>query len=287
MRESRPIAPWSTVPQAARRALSHRELLYNLVRRDLRSRYRWSVLGWVWSLLNPAATALIYAFVFTKILPITPRPGVVSGQTSFVVFLLSGILPWNSFVNGVNSGMSSLIGAAGIIKKVPFPREHLVVAPVLAMGVSFFIEISVLVAFIVAIGGLAISLIPYLVVLVLLLTVFVVGVALLFATLNVRLRDVQYLVGILFMVWFYLTPIIYEVSRIPERLDLWGHSLPLRSIMLLNPMSRFVQAFRNCLYDGLAPGPESILGLAVISVATTVLGYCFFARRAPWLAEEL
>ena len=272
---------------ALERAIASRHLLLNLVQRDLRTRYRRSVLGWGWSMVNPAITTLIYVFVFSQFFHVHPGPGVPSGQSNFGFFLLAGLLPWNLLTGGVNGGMGALLGGAGLMSKVSFSREHLVAGTVIAMAVSFCIELGVLTVLELTTGYIAIQMLPVAFVIVVLLTIFVLGIALWFAALNIRYRDIQHLVGVFFLVWFYLTPIVYPPETIPKHSMILGHSVPMRDLLMLNPMSRFVQAIRNCFYDITLPGLNTMLALTVLSVVSFTLGYSFFISRSARFIEEL
>lgn len=272
---------------ALRRAIGEHELLTNLLLRDLRSRYRRTLVGWGWSMLNPALMAVIYTFVFTVFFKVRPDPGQPSGMTEYAFYLLSGLLPWNALVNGATGGIGALMGGAGLLSKVRFAREHLVLSTVLAMIVSLGVELLVLAALILVAGHMVLQYLVVCAVLMVLLAMFVAGIALALSALNVRYRDVQHLTGIGFLVWFYLTPVVYPASLIPEHRTVLGASIPLRSILGMNPMSRFILAFRNCLFDGRLPGAGTMAGLVLTSTVTFVVGYRFFIRRAPWFAEEL
>ena len=276
-----------TVLNSLKRSWHDRELLVNLVQRDLRARYRRSVLGWGWAMINPAVTTAVYGFVFTVFFHIKPKPGDPSGLRNFAFFLLAGILPWNVLQNGVNIAIGALLGGGAMMQKVYFARDHLVGGPVYAMVVSFLIELGVLATLELVTGHVMLQLIPVVLVLVLLLSMFVMGVALFFASLNIRYRDVQHLTSVFFLVWFYLTPVVYPIQLIPMQYSVWGRTLPLRSIFLLNPMARFLQAFRNCFFDIRLPGINTMVALVLISLGTFLAGYRFFIRRAPWFVEEL
>ncbi len=272
---------------AARRAFGERELLWNLLLRDLRSRYRRTTVGWLWSMINPAVMTAIYSFVFTVFFHVQPAAGVPSGMRAYAFYLLGGLLPWNTLVNGVTGASAALVGGGGLMAKVRFSREHLVLATVLAMSASLLVELAVL-GLMELIGGYVVfHLLPVVLFLVFLLTLFISGVGLIVAALNLRYRDVQHLISIGFLVWFYLTPVIYPVGLIPERFTILGAELPLRTILGMNPMSRFILAFRNCFFDITLPGFGTLAGLTGISVATFLIGYRFFIRRAPWFVEEL
>ena len=264
-----------------------RELMVNLTLRELRGKYKRSLLGWSWSLLNPLATMLIFSLVFRYFLKVDPDTGDPSGLKAFAFFLLCGLLPWNYLSNGINGSMGALVGNSNLIKKVYFPREILVAANVASWLVSLGIEMGVLAAALVIAGNFVVPwLVPVLVV-VAVQTAFVFGLGLVLSVLNVYFRDVQYLVGIATQVWFYATPIVYPISLVPRRADNAGFDVPVRRIYDLNPMVRFVEAYRNCLYDLRLPSFGTwayIVGAAALALAGGLLA---FRRLEPKLAEEL
>jgi lipopolysaccharide transport system permease protein len=263
-----------------------REMLVNLTLRELRGKYKRSLLGWSWSLLNPLATMLIFTLVFRFILKIPVDEGDPSGMKIFAFFLLCGLLPWNFTAAGMTGAMGTLIANSNLIKKVYFPREILVIANVLASAVSLLIELAVLSVALMLFGNFVLPWLPVLVVLVALQTLFVIGIGLLMSVLNVYFRDVQHLVGILLQLWFYATPIIYPLSLVRDA-TLWGHEIPLRALYRLNPMVGFVEAVRDCLYDLRFPSAGDLAYLVVVALATLAVGVAVFTRLEAKLAEEL
>jgi ABC-type polysaccharide/polyol phosphate export permease len=282
-RRQRPVAVWPAIHEAWR----ERELLLSLLQRDLRVRYRRTALGWFWSMLNPAATTVVYSVVFSYFLGVRPQAGDPSGITTYAFYLLAGSLAWNLLVNGVMQGMSALIGGSSLISKVKFSKEHLVISTVLSLTVTLLLELVVLCFLQLTIGKFPILYLPMALLVVVLLAIFTTGVALWAAALNFRYRDVQHILTIGFMVWFFLTPIVYPRERIPTHWVVRGRHLPMRSIMELNPMNRFVMVFRNFFFDHRLPGFNTMIGLLAISALTFMAGYRYFVRRAPWFAEEL
>jgi lipopolysaccharide transport system permease protein len=272
---------------AVREAYRDRDVLFALTRRELSTRYRRSALGWAWSLVNPALTTIVYTFVFSVFLQVTPPTGSPSGISNFALYLICGLLPWTFFVSSIVTSSSALVGSAGIISKVRFAREHVVLAPVLALGFSLLIELGVVVLFLVVSGRNPLPYLPVLLVLIGLLAGFAGGLSLLLAPLSARYRDVPHLLGIGFMAWFYLTPITYPLDRVPEHVNVLGKRFDLHQVLLLNPMARFVQAIRNCLYDLSLPGATTFFTLCTISVVTLVLGYWSFVHRSNRLIEVL
>ena len=266
---------------------SSRELMANLTLRELRSKYKRSFLGWTWSLLNPLATMAIFTVVFSTFLKIDPDVGDPSGLKNFAFFLLCGLLPWNFLSAGMTSSMGALVGNANLIKKVYFPREILVSATVVSWAFSFLIELGVLAVALLVAGNMVLPWVPVVVLLVALQSVFVLGVGLALSVLNVYFRDVQHFIGILLQLWFYATPIVYPIKYVPETQSVFGWDVPLRTIYELNPMVRFVEVFRNVLYDLRFPSFADVAYLVGVSAVALVIGMAVFSRLEPRLAEEL
>ncbi|MDQ3680162.1 MAG: ABC transporter permease [Actinomycetota bacterium] len=264
-----------------------RELLINLTLRELRTKYKRSVLGWAWSLLNPVALMLIYTLIFQVFLRVQPPAGASNGLKSFPLFLLSGLLAWNFVVNATNGSIDTLLINANLIKKTYFPRELLVASQVTAWFVSLLIEMLLLcVAFMVS-GNLVLAYVPITLLILVALAAFVTGMGLAFSVVNVYFRDVRHLVGIAFQLWFYLSPILYPVSLVKERVELLGVDLPARTIYNLNPMVSFVEAIRDCLYDLQVPSAARMGSLLLVSAGTFLAGLYLFKRLEGRLAEEL
>jgi ABC-2 type transport system permease protein len=264
-----------------------RELLVNLTLRELRGKYKRSLLGWAWSLLNPLASMAIFTVVFLYFLKVPVPRGNPSGLHVFALFLLCGLLPWNFLANGVTGSMGAVLGNANLIKKVYFPRELLVAATVASWVVSLLVELGVLALAMLVAGNGVLPWLPAVVLLVALQTVFVLGIGLLLGVVNVFFRDVQHLVGIVLQIWFYATPVVYPLSVVPKTAEAFGYDIPVRFLYGLNPMVRFVEAYRSLLYDVRAPGAGDIAYLIVVSVGALALGLAVFNRLEPALAEEL
>jgi ABC-type polysaccharide/polyol phosphate export permease len=261
---------------------SSRELLWNLTLRELRTKYRRSVLGWAWSMLNPLATVAIYSFVFGKLLGAQAERGDPSGLDNFALFLLCGLLPWNFFGLVQNLGMGALIGNAGLVRKVAFPREVLVLAQVGHGMVQFGIEMLLLAVVLLIAGSPILPWLPVTILLMLMLAAFAAGLALALSAIGVYFRDLPYLWAIVLQVWFFATPIVYPPTLLAEQLPTWANRL-----LSYNPMARYCAAFRRTLYDGTAPGWLSMLALAAMSAAMLMIGWKIFERLSVRFAEEL
>ncbi|HUP73220.1 MAG TPA: ABC transporter permease [Acidimicrobiales bacterium] len=260
-----------------------RELIANLTLRELRGRYKRSVLGWTWSLLNPLSTVVIYSIVFGVLLDGSNPTGDPSGVDNFTVWLLCGLLPWTFFGGSLNGAMGVLTGNASLIRKVYFPREGLVLSFVASMLVTFLIEMGVLLVILVVFGNNIWPWLPLVALLMVVQTVFITGFALALSVLNVYFRDIQYLVGaILLQAWFFLTPIVYPIELVNLRA-----SKPVARLYSWNPMVRYVETYRDLLYDN--RGPTLVNTVYLISTAAIVLaiGMAIFRRYESRLAEEL
>jgi homopolymeric O-antigen transport system permease protein len=259
-----------------------RELLWNLTLRELRTKYRRSILGWTWSMLNPLATTVIYSFVFGTVLGSTAPPGDPSGLDNFALYLLCGLLPWNFFTLVQNLGMGSMIANAGLVRKVAFPREVLVFAQVGHAITQFSIEMTLLAVVLLIAGSWILPWLPVTILLMAMLAVFASGFGLALAAIGVYFRDLPYLWTIVLQAWFFATPIVYPPSVLNQNLPDWASR-----VLSYNPMARFTEAFRRLLYDGTAPGWPSMGALLVLSFVSLALGWKIFTKLSRRFAEEL
>lgn len=267
---------------AVTRVIESRELLWNLTLRELRTKYRRSLLGWSWSMLNPLATVAIYGFVFGVLFESTAPPGDPSGLTGFAYFLLSALLPWNFFALITNLGMSSISVNAGLVRRVAFPREVLVFSNVLHACVQFAIELGLLTVVLLIAGSPILPWLPAVIVTSVLLAIFSSGFALALSTLSVFFRDIKYLWTIFLQVWFFLTPIVYSSTLVAKRVPDWA-----RTILELNPMAAFVTSYRNLLYDAAMPSLANILDMVVAAALSITAGWYIFIRMGRRLPEEV
>jgi lipopolysaccharide transport system permease protein len=275
------------VVSSLREVYQYRDLLKNLTQRELRSRYRRSILGWGWSLLQPALMTAVYAIMLGFYLKVTPAPGNPSGIDSFALFLLAGLLPFNFFSSSLTSGMGTIVNAGGLMTRVWFPRLLLPTSSIIALAVSLAIELGIFAVLVtVWTREMLFHLLPIALVLVFLQVLFTAGIAFWLAAANVRYRDVEYLTSVFLMAYFYMTPIIYGITFIPDT-PMLGSPFTWREVALVNPMARFAMAYRNIFYDIRLPGLPTMLWLVGWSVASFVLGVRFFQRRADRFAEMM
>ncbi|MGB0112937.1 MAG: ABC transporter permease [Ilumatobacteraceae bacterium] len=262
-----------------RTAVAHRNLLYLLSLKELRTRYRKSVLGWAWSLLNPISQMIIFSFVFLVVFKAAPPIGVPSGLEVFPLYFLSGMLPFQFFSISVTTAIGVVDGNASLIKKVAFPHEHLVFSVVIAQVITLCIELVVLAIALMIAGANAL---PWLIVsipLIVLLMIFTTGVALALSAANVFFHDINYLWGIVSQLLFYASPIIYTPIVIEND--------ALRALTNWGPTGSFVRAFHEVLYDNRMPGLGRWVHLIVISFVVFAIGSWIFGKLSPRFAEEM
>ena len=258
-----------------------RELFWNLTLRELRGKYKRSVLGWAWSMLNPLANMLVYTFVFGIVLVQIPAP-MASGHRVFAFYLLSGLLPWNFLAGTTATAMGSLVANAGLVRKVWFPREVLVFAASGSLLVQFLIEMGLLSIALLIAGNMVLPWLPVVLLLMVMLVCFATGIGLALAAVNVYFRDVGYLWTIFSQLWFFATPIVYVATTVSKRLPHWG-------VVLYegNPMAVFTRSFRKVLYELQWPTFNQFSYLLALSVVSLTGGLWLFNRLSPRFAEEL
>ena len=267
-----------------------RELLGNLTQRELRGKYKRSALGWAWSLINPLALAVMFTFVFGVVFKGRLEAvgnSDLSGITAYPLFLLCGLLPWAFLSNGITGSIGALVSNANLVKKVYFPREVLIGANVLSWVVSLLIELSVLGVVLLLFGNIWLPFLPLLLVVLALQTVFVTGIGMLLAVLNVYFRDVQHFVGIFLQLWFYATPVIYPITLLGNVAEREVLGVSLLTLYKLNPMTAFVEMYHQMLFYLQWPDWELFVYAAVVSFAMLAFGLLVFKKLEPRLAEEL
>jgi lipopolysaccharide transport system permease protein len=261
---------------------TYRELVRNMVVRDVKVRYKNSVLGVLWSLLNPLLMTMVFTLVFTVM---TPAGGNID---SFPVFILCGLLPWNLFSNSVIGTTNSIVENASLVNKVYFPREILPMANVLAELVNFCLALVILFGMIFVFG---IRLTPWALLLplvILIQVIFTVGIGFILATLNVFYRDTQHIMTVIMLAWFFVTPVFYQVSILPRNYQLWGMTIDVwRWAHILNPMTSLIANYRVILYNGAPPAYDFLLRTAATALAFFLLGAYIFRRYSWRFAEEV
>jgi len=249
----------------------YRELIKNLVLKDLKLKYRDSTLGFLWSLANPLLLILVYSFVFTRVLRVD--------IPSFPYFLLVGILPWNFFANSLTMSTGSVLDNSALIRKVWLPIEVFPIATVLFNLVQYLLALAVLLPvglliFQVSLTWAVLAFVPVLI----LHVVFTLGLCFLFSSATVFYRDIKHFTEIFLMLLFWLTPIVYDVRVLPES---------VRRTISMNPFSFFIAAYQDIFYRHGSPEFSGFLILFSLSFLSLALGYGVFATFRSQLAEEV
>lgn len=247
-----------------------KNLVYNLVTRDLKVKYKGSILGFFWSLLNPLIMLIVYTVAFKYIIRIRVE--------NFPLFFLCGFLPWTFLSLSLSMAVNSIKDNANLVKKVYFPREILPLSIVLSNLVQFLLTFVILIPALLLFKvklGLPLLFIPLIIVFQI---AFTSGLAFVFSALNVFFSDVKHLLEIFLQIWFWLTPIIYPVNFVPER---------FQSLYRLNPAVLFVESYRNSLLYNKGLSFSVLIFLFFIGLVFLILGYLVFSGYNKKFAEEI
>jgi lipopolysaccharide transport system permease protein len=249
---------------------AHRGLLITWVIRDIKVRYKQSLMGAAWAILQPLSATLILTVIFSRFVRV-PTDGI-----PYPIFYYSALLPWTFFASSITFGVSSLVSNMSLVTKIYFPREILPLSAVLASMVDFLIAslifVGMMIFYQVPLNASLIC-IP---VLLLIQVAFTVGVVLLVSAMNVFYRDVRFVVPLGLQLWMYLTPIIYPLSMVPPR---------FLAVYMLNPMASIIDSYRRIILLGEWPSfPPLVLG-AGVSVVLVVVAYWYFKRSEAVFAD--
>lgn len=254
-----------------REVVQYRELVRNLVARDLKVRYRHSVLGFVWCLLNPLLMMAVFTIVFAVLMK--------SSIPNFPVFVLIGVLAWNLNATAISGAVNSIVGNSALVMKVYFPRELLPISVVLSNTVNFLLALIVLFAMVIVSGVSLSSSLIYLPVILFTQVVFTIGLSLFLSALTVFYRDVGIIMETVILAWFFLTPVFYRLEDLSPEYS--------RLLYIANPMASIISAYRDVLYLGGWPAIDFLTRTFVTAVIVFLAGYAFFLRVANRFGEEL
>jgi len=246
-----------------------------MVGREVKARYKQSILGYFWVILNPLAQMLVMSFAFSLILRI---PTNASSNIPYSIFLFVALLPWTLFSGSINSAANSLVNSSSLITKVYFPRTILVISTIIAKIIDFLFALSVLIAYMV-IYQIPINLnILWVIPIFLIQQIFTLGLALFFAAANLLYRDIQYLLTLILTLWMYITPVIYPADIVPDK---------LKFVFQLNPMAVIINAYRQTILGGGSPNYLSLLIALIVSIITLLTGLSYFKSREKIFADNI
>ena len=249
----------------------YREMIVSLVRKGLRGRYKGSVLGFLWTFVNPLLQLVVYTIVFSNIMRV--------GIDKFYLFLFVALIPWMFFSASVTGVAASIVAEGNLVKKVYFPRQVLPISYVTTAFVNMLLTfVVVFLALIVGGIGLDMRLLVYLPVVMIVEYLLALGIAMLTSALTVFFRDLEYILGIVTMAWMYLTPIMYGVDMIPDKYLTLFH---------LNPMTPIIVAYRDILYYKQIPRLSTLLQALAWGITFLLVGSIIFDRLQKHFAEEL
>jgi len=274
-----------------RELIGARLVLGALITRDIRGRYRRTIFGQLWSLANPLTQMLLYTFVFAFVFQVKSMKGDPSGIESFALYLLCGLIPWTLFQSSVFAAIAAPLANVNLITKVYFPRIIIPLASLIATLYNSGFEFLILIVALAVAGSMFWPFLPVALLVVFLLMSFATGLGLLLSIFNLYFRDTQYLAGIFFQVWMWLSPIIYPISLVVDRSatlgPLWGTNITLLQIYELNPLVHFITAFRNVMYDNRLPSAIDLGMCGLWALVSLTLGVLVFRRVDSRLAELL
>lgn len=250
---------------------AYREMVFSLVRRDLKGRYKGSVLGFLWTFLNPLLQLAVYTMVFSTIMR--------SGIEDYYLFLFVALIPWIFFSTSLTGGAGCILAQQDMVKKIYFPREVLPVSYVVGQFVNMLLSFIVVFAAL-ALARYTLQPAALLCLPAIMLAEFVLalGVTMVMSAVTVYVRDMEYVLGILTMAWQFLSPVMYSLGQVPEE---------TRWVFLLNPMTYVITAYRDVLYYGAMPRLGTLLPAAASGLAMLGLGWAVFGRLQKHFAEEL
>ncbi len=256
---------------AIKELYQYREMIFSLIRKDLRGRYKGSALGFLWTFLNPLLQLIVYTIVFSELFP--------TNIEKFYIFLFIGLVPWLFFNTSLVGGATSIVSQENLIKKIYFPREVLPVSYVTSAFVNMLLTFVVIFAVLIISGyGIRFQILWALPVVMFVEYILALGIAMLTSALTVYFRDLEYVLGIIVMLWMYLTPILYEVETIPEK---------YRHLIFINPMTGVILCYKDILYYKQLPEFGTITLAFGIGLFFLVTGFVIFEKLQKHFVEEL
>lgn len=263
-----------------RELVKYRVLIQSLVSRELKARYRGTVLGFLWSFFNPLLLMLVYSVVFGFILP--ARDPQFSGSLNYALFLFTGLLPWHWFQTTTMESSSVLMANGNLIKKILFPAEVLPVVTVTSNLMNFLFGLPILLVFMIFFGGKFTLYIFFLPLVMIVQYVFTLGFGLLISALTIHFRDIRDILGNLMTLWFFSTPVIYSM-----KFQVIQASPALKTILSLNPMTHIIEGYHSTLFYGEMIRWKRLGVTLLVGLLLFWIGYSVFDRLRDSFPEEV
>lgn len=260
----------------------YRFLIWNFARRDLRSRFKGTAVGWTWSLILPLTTVAIYSVVFSVFIRIDPPPMGNGREGNYAVWLLVGMIPWTFMLNAITMSMPTVLGNGPLLQKVYFPSYVPSVGALIAIGIQGLIELGIVLLILLGFSNVGLTWLA-LPLWALAMAVFVGCLGYVLAILNVYYRDVSQLVTVTMQLIFFLSPIIYPLSMVPDE---W-HGIPVRALLEANPIGQFIIIAKQLLYDLTLPSLAQVGYMMLWVVGLATLAVWVFRRWGQDVAEAI
>ena len=250
---------------------AYRQMIFSLVKKDLRGRYKGSVLGFLWTFINPLFQLIVYTMVFSFILK--------SNIERYYLYLFVALIPWIFFSSSITVGAASVVAQKDLVKKIYFPRMVIPISYVTSCFVNMLLCFIVIFAVII-ITGVGVNFVALLALPIIMVVEYILalGMAMLTSAVTVYFRDLEHILGIISMAWMYMTPIMYDKSIVPER---------LQPVFNINPMTHVIECYRSVLYEKSFPDLSSLFSAVALGVLFLMLGCLVFNKLQKHFAEEL
>ncbi len=259
------------IMKVIREIYEYREMIYSLIKRDLRGRYKGSVLGFLWTFLNPLFQLIVYTIVFSVIMRM--------GYEKYYLFLFVTLIPWIFFATSVSGGASCIWSQKDMVNKIYFPREVLPIAHVTSQLINMLFSFVVVFAVIIITGhGVNMIALLYLPIVIVVEYLLALGLTMIISAVTVFMRDIEYIVGIIIMAWQFLSPVMYGVDMVPE---------DMRFLFFINPMTSVLVAYRDIFYYKEIPQMNTLFQTVIWGIVFLAIGIIVFEKLKKHFSEEM
>ena len=250
----------------------YKDLFWQLTAREIKARYKQSVLGYAWAILVPLINLVVLSIIFSHIFRVP------TGDIPYPIYLFVALVPWTFFANSITLATGSVLSNSSLITKVSLPREILPISVIFARMVDLLLTFLVLMIFLIVYKVSFQTTLLFLPLIFIVQLILMMGVSFILSATNVFFRDVENILGVVMMVWMYLTPIIYSPKLIPDNLQI---------LFFLNPMTSIIEAYRNVILYGLSPSWANFSYSVIFSLIIFILGYWYFKNRSRYFADVI